>query len=197
MLDASFPNANPEERAALEAAVDGAKTVESGMKMATKIRDNQRRTVKATGFRDKASSLMLKILSSPDIGDVTGSLEGAYDSRWFSDDEATLIADIEEAGDILTADNLDLMTGVLSESDIKLLRNLASGGLNRRRSEERFKADVTQLYEKLSGKSYSSGQSESGSSFLDSGKASKADALNYGNKGGASAGPKILSRRKI
>jgi hypothetical protein len=45
---------------------------------------------------------------------------------------------------------MDLMTGVLSESDIAILRNLSSGAVNRKRSEERFRADATKLLEKLS-----------------------------------------------
>ncbi len=89
-----------------------------------------------------------KILASDQVGDVTGSLEGAIDFR-LSDVEAQLIADIDEAQNILTADNMDLMTGVLSESDIKLLKNLSSGGLNRKRGEKRFRQDVKQMRDRL------------------------------------------------
>lgn len=149
LLDASFPNASPVERAALDAAVAGAKTVESGLKSADKIRTEQRRLKKAAGFKQKAVSLLGKILASDQIGDVTGSVEGGIDFR-FTDEESELIADIEETQNILTAENMDLMTGVLSESDIALLRNLASGALNRKRGEKRFRADTQELFDKLS-----------------------------------------------
>ena len=149
LLDASFPNASPAERAQLDAAVQGAKTVESGLKTADKIRTEQRRLKKAKGFQERAIELLNGIVASDQLGDVTGSIEGGIDFR-FTDVESELIADINEAQNILTAENMDLMTGVLSESDIKLLKNLSSGALNRLRGEERFKKDAQTLLEKLS-----------------------------------------------
>ena len=151
LLNASFPNASPAERVQLDAAVQGAKTVESGMKQADKIRTEQRRLKKAKGFQERAVQLLNNILSSDQLGDITGSIEGGIDFR-FSDVEAEVIADIQEAQNILTAENMDLMTGVLSESDIQLLKNLSSGALNRRRGIERFKKDATTLRDKLASK---------------------------------------------
>lgn len=150
ILSANFPQASPAEMAQLQGTMDAARTTETGLKAAGKVREEQKRLVKAKGFQTRAIELLSSIIDSPDIGDVTGSLEGAYDFRPFSDDESSLIADIEEAGNILTADNLSLMSGVLSESDIKILKNLAGGGLIRTRGTERFKADVTKLRDKLS-----------------------------------------------
>jgi len=152
LLDASFPNASPAERAQLEAAATSAKTVGAGLKAAEGIRTEQRRIKKAKGFQERALKLLDNILDSGQIGDVTGSIQGAYDFRPFSDAEAELIADIEEVGNIMTADNLSLMTGVLSESDIKLLMSLSSGGLNRKRTVKRFKKDVKAMRDKLSAK---------------------------------------------
>ena len=149
LLKNSFPNASPAEFKELEAAALSGKTVESGLNSARDVRVEQRRLKKAKGFQDRAVQLLNKILASDQVGDVTGSAEGAYDFR-FSDAEAELIADIDEAQNILTADNMDLMTGVLSESDIKLLKNLSSGGLNRRRGKKRFIQDVTQMRDRLS-----------------------------------------------
>lgn len=150
ILKANFPQASPAEMSQLQGAMDAAKTTETGLVAAGKVRTEQKRLVKAKGFQERAITLLDNILSSEDLGDVTGSLEGAYDFRPFSDDESSLIADIEEAGNILTADNLSLMSGVLSESDIKILKNLAGGGLIRTRSEARFKKDVQMLKDKLS-----------------------------------------------
>uniref|UniRef100_UPI0030ECAB20 hypothetical protein n=1 Tax=Neptuniibacter pectenicola TaxID=1806669 RepID=UPI0030ECAB20 len=150
ILQANFPKASRAEMAQLQGAMDAAKTTEAGLKAAAKVRSEQRRLVKAKGFQTRAIELLEIIASSPDLGDVTGSIEGAYDIRPFSDDESSLVADIKEAGDILTADNLSLMSGVLSESDIKILQNLAAGGLIRTRSTARFRGDVTKLKDKLS-----------------------------------------------
>ena len=150
ILSSAYPKASTEELKQLQAVVDAGKTVESGLKEAAKVREEQRRFKKAKSFQDRAVSLMTSILNNDQLGDVLGSVEGSYSFR-FSDAESELIQDIEEAQNILTADNMDLMTGVLSESDIALLKNLSSGGLSRKRSEPRFRKDVQSIIDKLSG----------------------------------------------
>jgi hypothetical protein len=152
ILDNSFPLATPAERAQLEATMASAKDTESGLAKAQTVRGEQRRLKKAGGFQDRAVALLDKIINNDQVGDVVGSIEGAIDIRLFSDAEAELIADIEEAANILTADNMDLMTGVLSESDIKILKNLSGGALNRKRTEKRFIGDLTELRNKLASK---------------------------------------------
>ena len=67
-----------------------------------------------------------------------------------SDLEAEAIADIKELESLLTAENLSLMTGVLSETDIKIIRQLGAGALIRTRREERFVTDATALRDRLS-----------------------------------------------
>jgi hypothetical protein len=149
IISTSFPQASEAETVQLQSAMDAAKTTEAGLKAAGKVREDQRRTKKAQGFQTRAIELLDSILGSDELDDVLGSVEGAIDFR-LQDSEAELIADIEEAGNILTADNLSLMSGVLSESDIKILKNLAGGGLIRTRSENRFRSDVGKIREKLS-----------------------------------------------
>ena len=144
----TFPKASDAERAQLQGAMDGAKNTESGMKAAGKLREEQRRDKKGKVFQARAVELLTGILDNDELDDVLGSVEGATDFR-FQDSEAELISDIEEAANILTADNLSLMSGVLSESDIKILQNLAGGALNRKRSSPRFIKDVTALRDKL------------------------------------------------
>jgi hypothetical protein len=150
LLKASYPNATPLELTQLQAAVDGAKTVESGLKQADGIRTEQRRLKKAEGFKNRAVQLIEGILANDELDDVLGSVEGAIDFR-FQDSEAELISDIEETQNILTAENMDLMTGVLSESDIQILKNLSSGALSRKRTFKRFKEDANELLNKLRG----------------------------------------------
>jgi hypothetical protein len=149
ILDDTFPNATPAERAEIDAAMSAAKTVDSGLKRAGKIREEQRRLKKAKGFQTRAVDLLTGIINNPQLGGVLGPIDGSIDTRLFADAEAELIADIEEAQNILTAENMKLMTGVLSESDIQILKNLASGALNRKRTPARFNKDATQLLEKL------------------------------------------------
>ena len=150
LLENSFPNASPAEFQELEAAAAAGVSVESGLKSARTIRTEQRRLKKAKGFQERSVALLDNILASNQVGDVTGPIEGRIDFKMFSDAEAELIADIDEAQNILTADNMDLMTGVLSESDIKLLKNLSSGALNRIRGKKRFLKDVQNMRDKLS-----------------------------------------------
>ncbi len=150
ILSSNFPTASPAELDQLQATMDAAKTTESGLKNAEKVRKEQRRLKKAKTFQGRALDLINRILNSDQLGDVLGSLEGRIDIKLFSDAESQVIADIEEAGNILTADNMDLMTGVLSESDIQILKNLSGGALIRTRTEERFVEDLTALRDKLS-----------------------------------------------
>ena len=149
LLDQSYPNTSPAERAQLEAAVAGAKTVEQGLEAASKVRAEQRRMKKAQGFQDRAIELITSIVNHGELNAVVGGYEGRKESSWFDQEENDLIADIREAQNILTADNMDLMTGVLSESDLILLKNLSSGALDRTRSLNRFKKDAQRLLDKL------------------------------------------------
>ena len=156
-MKTSFPQASEAETVQLQSAMDAAKTTEAGLKAAGKVREEQKRLKKASGFQTRAVDLLNNILNNPELNDVVGSIEGSDESvlpfggtKVRSDGEADEIADIEEAGNILTADNLSLMSGVLSETDIKILKNLAGGALNRLRSEDRFIKDVTALRDKLS-----------------------------------------------
>lgn len=149
IIKSSFPQASEAETTQLQSAMDAAKTTEAGLKAAGKVREEQRRTKKAQGFQVRAIELLDSILVNDELDDVLGSVEGAIDFR-LQDSESELIADIEEAGNILTADNLSLMSGVLSETDIKILKNLAGGGLIRTRSLDRFTSDVGAIRDKLS-----------------------------------------------
>jgi hypothetical protein len=148
LIAASFPNATPAETTQLQASMDAAKNTESGLSEAKAVREGQRTTKKAQSFQRRGIQLLDGILKNEQLGDVLGSIEGNIDFR-FTDSESELIDDIDEVGSILTADNLNLMSGVLSESDIVILRQLAGGGLKRTRSEARFRKDVQDLRDKL------------------------------------------------
>jgi hypothetical protein len=157
-LKANFPQADEAELQELQAVVDSSKTTESGFKAAGQLRDKQRQVKKGKVFQTRAVELLNRILNADELDDVLGSIEGSDESlipfggqKIRGDNESEIIADIEEAGNILTADNLDIMSGVLSETDIKIIANLAGGALNRKRGEKAFKKDVTKLKEKMEG----------------------------------------------
>ena len=119
LISTSFPNASEAEVVQLQSTMDAAKTTEAGLKAAKLVREDQRTAKKAKTFQERGVSLLDSILGNPQLGDVLGSVEGSIDFR-LSDSESELIDDINEVGDILTADNLNLMSGVLSESDIRI-----------------------------------------------------------------------------
>lgn len=157
LLKQSFPKASPAESVQLQAAMDASKTTAEGFKAAQKIRTEQVRLKKGKEFQLRAIELLTGILKNPELDDVIGPQEGTGEGFFFgkqilSDNEADAVADIEEAVSILTSGNLDLLSGVLSDTDIQLLKDLSSGALKRTRGEERFKGDIQKLINKLSSK---------------------------------------------
>lgn len=147
-----FPQADEQEMRQLQAVVDSSKNTENGFKSAAKLRGKQRQKKDFGAFKQKAVGLLQRIIDNPETDDITGSREGQETAEgwsYWTDNEANAVADIQEAKDILTGDNLKLMSGVLSESDIRLLANLAGGALNRLRSDDVFIKDVEELRDKL------------------------------------------------
>jgi hypothetical protein len=154
ILSLRFPNASNAERKEIDAAVLTSTTADDALAAATAVRANQRRLKKAQGFQRRGVDLLTRIVANPNLPDVVGSLEGS-DNSWlplhsFDDNETSLIADIEEVSNILTVDNLDLLTGILSDSDLALLKSLGAGALNRKRGDAEFLADAKNLLGKLS-----------------------------------------------
>jgi len=180
LLKSRFPKADPEEMAQLQSVIATSKTAESGFKEAAKLRVKQRQVKDFGRYKQKAIDLIDGLIGNEALGiaenseweDVVGSWEGQEKAdSWFStwgDNEANAVADIEEIGSILTGDNLKMMSGVLSESDIKLLKNLSGGALNRTRSDDRFKSDMLQLRDSLA-KVNSSAISETPKGMTDNG----------------------------
>lgn len=102
-----------------------------------KLKDKLGQIKKREQFQKIAIKLIDGLLSNKELNDVIGPVEGRVDFR-LSDNEAGLVADIKELSSILTADNLDLMVGVLSESDIAMLKQISAGGLDKTRGETEF-----------------------------------------------------------
>lgn len=115
-----------------------------------KIKEKLTQTKKKEQFKKIGIGLVDKILSSKELPNVLGPLEGAIDFR-LEGSEAELIADIKELESILTGENLDLMTGVLSESDIAMLRQIGAGGLSRMRGVPEFRRRIEAIKNSLGG----------------------------------------------
>lgn len=170
LIDQSFTDLDDAERQEIQAAVDSAETVAQGMEKAKEVRVEQQRLKKAQGFKERAVTLIKRIRGADELSDVLGGIEGS--DAWYNvrvdQDEHNIIADIEEAQNILTAENLSLMSGVLSESDIQLLKNLASGALNRKRGEAEFLSDSEQLLNLLESADFDKGKGTKAASDRDS-----------------------------
>lgn len=66
-----------------------------------------------------------------------------------SSNAADAAADIRALGNVLTVENLGLMSGVLSESDIALLRDVAAGGITPTRSDARLIEEIKRIKQTL------------------------------------------------
>jgi hypothetical protein len=150
-------NLNPEEQQAFSVLDPKTqdKLIEESLspKAKREAKEEVKRTEKGLKVRKQAISVLENILSSENRGalrDVVGTIDGRFDFR-LQGDEADMVSQIKELGDTLTADNLDLMSGVLSESDIMLLKNLSAGGLNRAVQEDTFISRATELLRGLRG----------------------------------------------
>ena len=154
-LNIIFPNTSPGDFAALENVVRSAASIDEGVVLATKLRETQVKEEKSAVFADRAIELLERVIGDDELPDVTGSLEGGLIGDVASNvlniggGEVNLIQDIAELRDLLTADNLNIMSGVLSETDIKIIANLASGGLNRKRTLKAFTEDATRILNKM------------------------------------------------
>lgn len=117
-----------------------AKAVESG-----------RQRDKAQEVRRRALDVVDRLLSPENqeaLESATGSIQGRIPSLFQS--TVDLENDVELLKNLLTTENLDLMSGVLSESDIKMLRNLSAGGLELTSSAERVRGALRRMKEALS-----------------------------------------------
>lgn len=152
-LSTAFPRASQAELAQLQARVDSASSVESGMSAANTLREEQVTAEAGRGVKARGIELVDRILANTDLNAVLGSRQGASgaDAWAHKNDpgEVNAIIDIGNLRDILTADNLKMMTGILSETDLLVIANVAGGGLNRQRDEATFRSDVMKIREAL------------------------------------------------
>lgn len=82
-----------------------------------------------------------------------GAQFGVYDRYTPNLTDAAMDAetDLNQLRSLLTAENLDLMTGVLSESDLKVIANVAGGGIAETATTEGATEAIKRIYESVGG----------------------------------------------
>lgn len=115
------------------------------------------RDEKATFQQQRIYTAIDEILEDESTFGGAKSVSGGF--QWFADRKGTKAADIlakfNFIKDNLTLENLDLMSGVLSETDIKILASAASE-LSRSQSEDEFVKTLKKLKKTLGGSEVSS-----------------------------------------
>lgn len=112
-----------------------------------KAADAQKQQSKTAGLKDTVVGLATELLNHEGLDRSVGSLQGSAIGQALTVNEESqdFINKFDQLKSLLTAENLDLMTGVLSESDIKILSDIAGGGLKLRGSEEAFRSELEKL----------------------------------------------------
>jgi hypothetical protein len=114
---------------------------------ATKANEATQRQQSIQTEAARAYSLTDSLLNNKSLSAAVGPLDSRLPT--FRSGTADFEADIKELENLLTLGNLNRMTGVLSESDIRILANAASG-LSSSGSEERTRAKLQEIQSRLS-----------------------------------------------
>jgi hypothetical protein len=86
---------------------------------------------KAMQVADSTKRLVSELLSNLDgVRAAVGGFDESFLSPTFFDSTRDAEASLDDLRNLLTVDNLGLMSGVLSESDIKILQSVGSNGLS-------------------------------------------------------------------
>lgn len=152
--------------------------------------------VDAAELMGEAFNISDRLLNSnaEGLNGATGNFYGNENFPTFSQSTRDAEIDITRLKTIMTKDNLKLMSGILTDNDIKFLTRLAAGGLDTRYSTKQFKAELAQINSKLE-KSFSPAalraaaaererkqKQEEGNSAQGGGIASTAFGITAGNK---------------
>jgi hypothetical protein len=114
---------------------------------ATKANEATQRQTSIQTEAARAFELTGKLLNNKSLNAAVGPLDSRLPT--FRAGTADFEADVKELENLLTLGNLNRMTGVLSESDIRILANAASG-LSSSGSEERTRSKLQEIQSRLS-----------------------------------------------
>lgn len=114
------------------------------------IQETEETKKKAGKIKQSARELVDELLKDPDsVRAVVGPFDNSFMSGTFLEGSLNARTKIKQLKSILTADNLGIMTGVLSETDLKVISDIAGGGLDVDGSDEGFIEALTQIQKSL------------------------------------------------
>lgn len=113
----------------------------------SKVAEVETQRSKAADLKDEVIRLSTELLNDENLERNVGALDGSGVGQFFTlrGESADFQNKFNKLKSILTAENLDMMTGVLSETDLKILSDIAGGGLNLKSSEEAFKDELRRM----------------------------------------------------
>ncbi len=112
-----------------------------------KIREADVKYKKGQQLGEKAKSLASELLNHSGLDSSIGTIQGSWlgQNMTVDSDSQNFINKHNQLKSILTAENLDMMTGVLSETDIKILSDIAGGGLQLKGSEQAYRDELISM----------------------------------------------------
>lgn len=125
---------------------------EAATKQEAQKKEMEANTEQALGIQALASELMNADGLSAAVGwgfrkSVIGSLPLTEGEAYAGSSRADFEATAKRLANMLTLDNLDLMSGVLSETDIKILESAGSNLGNFNMSERQYKKEIQRVYD--------------------------------------------------
>jgi len=119
---------------------------------AVKVEESQEKIEKGSQLKAKTLRLVNELMSDVD---ALRSVVGPFDQSWLSptlyDKSLRAQTKVNQLKSILTAENLGLMTGVLSETDLKVIAAIAGGGIDIEGSDDAMVEELTRMQTALVG----------------------------------------------
>lgn len=114
------------------------------------VQESEQKEQKQKTMRETAQRLLSDLLSNEG---AVRNVVGTFDSKTptIVPSSADAETKINQLRSILTAENLGLMTGVLSETDLKVIADIAGGGLVTNRSDDGFIDELKRLQQAFGG----------------------------------------------
>lgn len=113
-----------------------------------KLAEGQKQKTKSSNLKNEALRIVNNLLDNQQgVKAVVGPVDSWIPTVYPSSLKAT--TDINQLRSILTAENLGLMSGVLSESDIKIIAGIAGGGLDMGGDHSRFIEELSRMKQTL------------------------------------------------
>lgn len=111
-----------------------------------KVAEGEKQQEKAGALKGETLRIIDELLKDPDsIKSVVGPADSSIFSPTVLSGSLQAQTKINQLKSILTAENLGIMTGVLSETDIKIIAAIAGGGLDVGGDDDAFISELTRM----------------------------------------------------